>query len=231
MAEEHTDATRGTRAEDTVGTDARNRRADLAGTTAILAGVVSLMGIITAEVLYPEYSTRQDISDLGSTLPSDPVIHQPSATIFNATMIVTGLLVLVAAVSLHRRRMSRLLTVPFLVLGAGIVGVGLFPGYVMPWHAIAAMLAFTSGGIAVVLSSRVVRRPFSWLCLLLGTVSLLTLASAIVFDISGIENPLAPLGSGGIERWVVYPLLLWIPAFGGYLLGGGPVAGTPDRRG
>ncbi|MGM0510617.1 MAG: hypothetical protein ACQESD_05765 [Thermoplasmatota archaeon] len=24
---------------------------------------------------------------------------------------------------------------------------------------------------------------------------------------------------GGIERWVVYPLLLWIIGFGGYLLG------------
>ncbi len=32
------------------------------------------------------------------------------------------------------------------------------------------------------------------------------------------------MGSGGVERWVVYPLLLWLTGFGGYLLGiGGTV--------
>ncbi|WP_254662945.1 hypothetical protein [Haladaptatus sp. W1] len=32
-------------------------------------------------------------------------------------------------------------------------------------------------------------------------------------------NPLNVLGSGGVERWVAYPLLLWVTGFGGYLLG------------
>lgn len=27
------------------------------------------------------------------------------------------------------------------------------------------------------------------------------------------------LGSGGTERWVVYPILLWVIGFGAYLLG------------
>jgi hypothetical protein len=47
----------------------------------------------------------------------------------------------------------------------------------------------------------------------------LFLASAVGFGIAGQPHPLAALGSGGIERWVVYPLLLWALAFGGYLLG------------
>ena len=68
----------------------------------VLAGVVAFMGIITAEVLYPDYSTRQDISDLGSTLPPDPIIHQPSATIFNSTMLLTGILLLIAAYFVYR---------------------------------------------------------------------------------------------------------------------------------
>lgn len=38
----------------------------IAGFLMILAGAVAFMEIITAEVLYPDYSTRQDISDLGS---------------------------------------------------------------------------------------------------------------------------------------------------------------------
>lgn len=41
----------------------------IAGAGLVLAGAIAFMGIITAEVLYPDYSTRQDISDLGSTLP------------------------------------------------------------------------------------------------------------------------------------------------------------------
>ncbi|HWC69718.1 MAG TPA: DUF998 domain-containing protein, partial [Actinomycetota bacterium] len=30
----------------------------------------------------------------------------------------------------------------------------------------------------------------------------------------------AALGIGGIERWIVYPVILWMVAFGGYLLAG-----------
>jgi hypothetical protein len=28
----------------------------------------------------------------------------------------------------------------------------------------------------------------------------------------------AELGEGGIERWIVYPIVLWLVAFGSYLL-------------
>ena len=30
--------------------------------------------------------------------------------------------------------------------------------------------------------------------------------------------PVAALGEGGIERWIVYPVVLWLVAFGSYLL-------------
>ena len=64
----------------------------IAGFGLTLSGFLGVMGIITAEVLYPNYSMRQDISDLGSTRPPDPIIHEPSATIFNTTRLVTGVL-------------------------------------------------------------------------------------------------------------------------------------------
>lgn len=188
----------------------------IAGVATFIAGCIAFMGIITAEVLYPGYSTRQDISDLGSTIPPNPVIHQPSATIFNSTMLVTGALLLVAATLLYRSMGRRFFTVLFVVFGIGIFGVGVFPGNVVPWHGLFALLTFTSGGLTVVSSSRVVSRPFNYLCLIFGVISLLTLAS--VFILQG-ANPLNPLGSGGVERWVAYPLLLWVVGFGGYLLG------------
>lgn len=194
----------------------------IAGGSLVLAGVVAVMGIVTAEVLYPGYSTRQDISDLGSTQPPDPIIHQPSATIFNSTMLVTGALVLLAVYVLHRRVGWRGFTVALAVFGFGIVGVGVFPGNVTPWHGLFALLTFVSGGVTVLLSSRVVTRPFATLCVALGGVSLLILVSVFVYGLAlRAPHPLTTLGSGGIERWVVYPLLCWVLAFGGYLLGTG----------
>lgn len=186
----------------------------------VLAGFVGFMGIITAEVLYPDYSTRQDISDLGSTRPPDPIIHEPSATIFNSTMLLTGAAVVVAAYLLYRVLDRRGFPVALAVFGLGAFGVGVFPGNVTPWHGLFALLTFFSGGVTAVLSARVVDRPFSLLCGLFGGISLLTLGSVFFFGlVVGAPHPLAFLGGGGIERWVAYPLILWLLAFGGYLLG------------
>jgi hypothetical membrane protein len=194
----------------------------IAGALMFVDGAIALLGIVTAETLYPDYSTRQDISDLGSTLPPDPVIHQPSATIFNSTMLLTGAILLVATVFAHRALRRRVLTVPLAVFGLGIFAVGLFPGNVMPWHGLAAMITFVSGGITALLSARVVRGVMTGVCLLFGAISVLALLSAIVLQAA---NPLLVMGSGGVERWVVYPLLLWLTGFGGYLLG---VGGTVE---
>jgi hypothetical protein len=32
----------------------------------------------------------------------------------------------------------------------------------------------------------------------------------------------AILGAGGAERWVAYPIVLWLVVFGGYLIGYSP---------
>ena len=191
----------------------------IAGVSMVLAGFVAFMGIITAEVLYPNYSTRQEISDLGSTVPPNPIIHQPSATIFNSTMLVTGALVVVSAYFVSRATDRPGFPVALAIFGSGAFGVGVFPGNVTPWHGLFALLTFFSGGITVVLSSRVVSRPFSFLCGLFGGISLTVLVSVFFYGlVVGGPSPLAALGSGGIERWVAYPIIIWVPAFGGYLL-------------
>lgn len=190
-----------------------------AGFGLTLSGFIGLMGIITAEVLYPNYSTRQDISDLGSSRPPNPVIHEPSATIFNYTMLLTGVIVILSAYLLYREMDHRGFPIALAVFGFGAFGVGVFPGNVTPWHGLFALLTFVMGGITVLYSAQVVSRPFSFLCGIFGGVSLLILASVFFFGlIVGSPHPLEFLGGGGIERWVVYPLILWLVAFGGYLL-------------
>lgn len=191
----------------------------LAGLGLAASGFIAFMGIITAEVLYPNYTTRQDISDLGSTRPPNPVIHEPSATIFNSTMLLTGLIVILSSYLLYRAMDRRGFPVTLAIFGLGAFGVGVFPGNVAPWHGLFALLTFFMGGITVLLSARVVSRPFSFLCGVFGGVSLLILISVFFFGlvVDG-PHPLEFLGAGGIERWVVYPLILWLLAFGGYLL-------------
>ena len=62
------------------------------------------------------------------------LIGQPSSAIFDWTMIVTGLLVIAAAYFLHRALRRWGTTVPVALLGAGILGVGIFPGNHMAIH-------------------------------------------------------------------------------------------------
>jgi hypothetical protein len=49
---------------------------------------------------------------------------------------------------------------------------------------------------------------------------------AITLGIFFLEwGPVAELGEGGIERWNAYPVVLWLVAFGSYLMAkaGGPL--------
>lgn len=190
----------------------------LGGALLVLAGAVLLLGIITAEATYPAaYSTGNNaISDLGGTEPPNSVVLQPSATVFDATMILAGLLVTFASAFVHRAFGLRSVTIPVVVLGVGATGVGVFPGYTGTPHAIFALMTFISGGVAALLSARVTRGPLRFVSAALGAIALGALASYVVL---GDASPSAVLGPGGLERWIAYPILLWVTAFGGFVAG------------
>ena len=192
--------------------------ARLAGSLLFVAGAMILMGIITAEALYPLPFTTggNEISDLGGTRPPDGLVFQPSATIFNVSMIVIGVLLTVASLLVHRAFVRRSVTIPLAVLGLGALGVGVFPGNTGAPHAIFAMATFVAGGVVAISSARIATGGFRVVSVLLGTVALTSLA---LYLFLGDANPMVGLGIGGIERWIVYPTVLWVTAFGGYLSG------------
>lgn len=196
----------------------RPRFVAAAGVLLLLAGFIAFMGTITAEALYPEgYSTAKNaISDLGATAPPDSVIEEPSATIFDTAMIVTGLLVLGAALCLERGFRRAAVAILTGLTGLGILGVGVFPGNYGNIHTIFALLIFSAGGLAAIVSRTVQNQPFSVVSTILGVISL---GMLVLYMILGDSGPLAGLGIGGIERWIAYPVLLWTMSFGGYLMG------------
>jgi hypothetical membrane protein len=187
----------------------------LGGMLLAVAGTVILMAIITAEALYPAaYNThRNTISDLGAMRP-DNLIRQPSAAIFDWTMIVTGIMIIAAAYCLYRALSRRGISIMAGLMGLGILGVGIFPGNHPAPHQVSSLLAFAAGGIAVLLGWRLQAGPLRYLYLALGVVSLISLVLGVFF--LG-WSPVARIGEGGVERWVAYPVVLWMVSFGSAL--------------
>lgn len=186
-----------------------------AGFLFCLAGSIILMGIITAESFYPSqyiYTTHNSmISDLGATEPPNSIITQPSATIFNLSMMLTGILTLIGTYFLFRYYNDRIATILIGLVGLGALGVGIFPGDINPQHPIFALITFISGGLSAIYSYRLIGSIFKYLALMLGLIALFFLFTIQIF--------IPILGGGGVERWVAYPIVIWLIGFGGYLLG------------
>jgi hypothetical membrane protein len=189
----------------------------LAGALLFTAGAAILMGIITAEALYPAaYSTSTNaISDLGGTRPPDSVVLQPSAAIFDITMLVTGAMIVAAAWLVHRALRRRAVTISLACFGLGVFGIGVFPGNTTP-HPLVSLFVFVAAGLAAILASRVVPAPLRQISVVLGTI---TLAATVLGNLFLEWGPVAELGEGGIERWIAYPAVLWLAVFGGSLMG------------
>ena len=190
----------------------------LSGVLLFLAGSFALMGIITAEALYPSgsgYTTfHSEISDLGATKPPNSLIYQPSASIFNVTMLLSGLMALMATFYQHKYFKKLLFSIPLGLFSLGLVGIGIFSGDKVPYHGIFSLLTFISGGVSAIASFKIVSAPFKFIGIVFGAISLITWC-AVVFA----PNIIVPfIGLGGTERWLVYPIVLWITGLGGYLM-------------
>ncbi len=176
-----------------------------AGILLFMGGLEMLFLVHLAEFLYPGYSVSQNyISDLG-------VGPSLSRWIFTAGIIVFGAIALEAAL-LFRQRLRRSLLWPFLGLtGVGAIGVGVFNEDITLLHSAFAFVAFLFGNLTVIVSSRMVRRPLSWLFLGLGLLGLSALA------LFGADAYLG-LGAGGMERMIFYPAMFWALGFGAYVM-------------
>jgi hypothetical membrane protein len=155
--------------------------AAVAGILYSSAGFVLLMGIMTAETKYPIFrhdTTRQEISDLGGSRPPQGLVTQPSAMIFDATMLIAGVLLLAGAFPLWRLYRDRVFTVVSALFGAGALLVGIFPGNTAP-HPFAAMIAFVFSALTAIVAFRVTSGPFRVMSAFVGVLSLVALAVGV----------------------------------------------------
>jgi hypothetical membrane protein len=195
----------------------RQRLSAVAGILYSSAGFVLLMGIITAETKYPvfrHYTTRQEISDLGGIRHPHELVTQPSAMIFDTIMLIAGALLLAGAFVLWQLYRDRLLTVAAALFGAGAFLVGIFPGNTTP-HWFVALIAFVFSALTAIAAFRVTSAPFRYISLFVGLLSLVALVAGELGDNSYFVKS---IGIGGTERWQVFPIILWLACYGGYLL-------------
>jgi len=173
-----------------------------AGVLIFIGTMWFLMGIIISEALYPGYHVTRMISDLGvgSTAP-----------IYNSAIFGFGLLLIAAAYLLYTAGINRCFLVLLALIGLGAAGVGIFPENIAVPHSICAITVFVCGGLCAILGYRVFSTPWSWISPILGVITLV----AVV--LLGVKIYLG-LGSGGMERMIAYPLIIWAISTGAYLM-------------
>jgi hypothetical membrane protein len=189
-----------------------------AGLALFIGAVQFGIGLILAEIYYPyppgyNVSTNY-VSDLGATCTTGGscTIYQPTSDIFNGSIILLGLLIIVSAYFIQKSFAWKPATGLIALAGIGALGVGLFPETTGIWHSIFSLIVFLFAGLSAIITFWLQKPPLSYISIILGAV---TLAALFLY----VGNIYLGLGAGGMERMVVYPVLLWALGFGGHLMG------------
>ncbi len=186
-----------------------------AGLALFIGAVQFGIGMILAEIYFPGYNVSTNyVSDLGAYCPNGGTctIYQPTSNIFNGSIILLGLLILVAAYFIQKSFAWKPATGLIALAGIGALGVGLFPETTGIWHSIFSLIVFLFAGLSAIITFWLQKPPLSYLSIILGAVTLVALFLYVGSIYLG-------LGAGGMERMVVYPVLLWAVGFGGHLMG------------
>lgn len=210
-----------------LGTDGATRDTRLAGALFIALGAAFLAGIMLAASMAPGYDYQTAaISDLG--------VIGATAALFNPLLIVVGALNMAGGYLFYRGHRRPWLLAIYLVGGVGAIGAGVNPLSTGDVHSLFALGAFLFFNIEAIGSATVTAGPMKGISLVAGALGLVYTVIMLVGD-GGNPAAFGPIGHGGSERMIVYPVMLWLLAFGGYLLsnvtekaGRAPVADSPD---
>lgn len=174
----------------------------------LAAGFVTVMMIGTS--MAPGYDVQGGaISDLG-------VIGE-TAALFNGALLAVGLLNIASGYLLFRSHGHVWVFAVFLLAGLGAIGAGLVPLNTSDLHGIFALVAFVFFNVEAMAAATLISGPMRWVSVLAGLVGLAFVVLMVIGD-AGNPGVFGPIGHGGAERMIVYPSMLWMMAFGGYLM-------------
>ncbi len=193
-------------------------RKKLAGILFFLGVTQFALGLIIAEASYNGYSVSDNyVSDLGIG---------PSAVVFNSSVFILGLSIAFGSYFLGRDSRLKASRILLFLMALSAMGVGVITKNFTLGHGAVSSAAFFFGGLSAITSSLALKKPLSWMGVLLGSLSIGALA---LFSIGMVESGSLSstfaydsfyymgLGPGGMERMVIYPLLMWLALFGGQL--------------
>jgi hypothetical membrane protein len=169
--------------------------------------------IMLAASMAPGYDFNgAAISDLG--------VISETALLFNLSLIGVGVLNLAGGYLFYRSHGRAWVLTIFALAGIGAMGAGLIPLNSSDLHSLFALLAFMFFNLEVIASGLVVRGLMRLISLLAGAIGIAFVIVMIIGD-SGNPSVFGAIGHGGSERMIVFPVMLWMMGFGGYLLAGG----------
>jgi hypothetical membrane protein len=156
--------------------------------------------------------------DFGGGAISDLGVIPQTAMLFNITLIAVGALTVAGGYVFYREHRRRWLLGLFVVAGIGSMGAGVFPLDQGAPHSLSALIAFLFFNLQPLGVAAVVRGPMRWLSVLAGATGLAFVVLMVIGD-GGNPSAFGAIGHGGTERMIVYPVMLWMLALSGYLLG------------
>jgi hypothetical membrane protein len=183
-----------------------------AGVTFFALAAAFLLVTMLAASIAPGYDFHAAaISDLG--------VIEETALLFNGLLVVLGILN-IAGYLLYRSDRRTWLLAAYVIAGIGAIGAGLFPLDSGGLHSLFALLAFVFFNIEAIGTGAILSGPMRVLGVLAGTVGLIYAVLMVIGD-AGNPAVFGPIGHGGSERLIAYPVMLWLLAFGGYLMATG----------
>jgi len=194
-------------------------REKVAGMLFFIAATQFVLGLTISEALYPGYSVSDNyISDLGIG---------PSSIIFNSSVFLLGLLLLIGTYFLRHVSNFKTVNLLLLLMAVGAMGVGVFTKHYRTAHGAVTSMAFFFAGLSAISSFKVLKKPLSLISITLGAMTLGALvlfssgmitSGSLTSDIAYDSDFYLGLGPGGMEHLIIYPALMWLAGFSWHLV-------------
>lgn len=180
------------------------RRRELAGILLFVAITQFAFLANISQTMYEGFSIDDTLlSDLGRW-------EQPSALLFNTSLVMFGILGMSIGIVLWPDKKLNFIPLLFVLCGIGMLIMAAFPITIEWAHDVGAFLSFVLIAVAALCCYWTFPGPFRYVSLFLGIVGFVT-------EILYKAEIYFGLGAGGSERMIIYPLFFWMATFGAVL--------------